>query len=119
MARKRITALLTVLALAIAGAGLFAAWAAGEGCNEACQADYADDIAACDEAWQQALADLAAEREECIADAGWNWLERMRCETAYESGKDRAEVDRNRCYNEASDALADCLIGCQSSPSAP
>ena len=119
MARRSFTTLLIVVSLAFAGAGLFVAWAAGDGCSEACQAEYADNVAACDAAWQQAMADLAAEREQCLADAGWDYMARLRCEVAYESGKDHAEADRNRCYNEASDELASCLADCSGSPSNP
>ncbi|MDQ7007660.1 MAG: hypothetical protein Q9Q40_10535 [Acidobacteriota bacterium] len=113
--RKYAGFLLLTASLAWSLVGL--AVAAGE-CEQLCQQQYAEDLAQCVDAHQQALAQAAADREACLEQAQ-SFLDQLRCQTAYQSARSRADLARTRCEHQAESALAQCLVDCSQSPAAP
>ena len=95
------------------------ALAAGtEECRRECEATYADDLAACADAFAQASADIDAQYQACV-DSAQTFFDRLRCLVERESAMEQAKLDRQRCEHAAENDLAQCLLDCETSPATP
>jgi hypothetical protein len=108
--------LLTIFALVLGGIGLVGA--VDGACEQACQDEYQRASAECREAYQEAIDEAQAQRDQCLEDAT-NYFQKLRCLTDYELDKERAHLELLRCENDARVAFARCLNACQTSPSSP
>lgn len=109
------------LVIAFVAMAVFAATtlAAGtEECRRECQATFADDLAACADAFSQASAEIDAQYQACV-DSAQSFFDRLRCLVERESAMDQAKLDRQRCEHAAENDLAQCLLDCESSPATP
>ncbi len=114
--RRLAMVLLLVLCVAWAGVGLSLAGASD--CTAACSEQYAEDLAVCGNAYQQTLADALAERAECTAAAVMP-MDYIRCYAAYSSAKAHADAQRLVCQHAAEATMLQCIYDCSQSPAAP
>ncbi|GAB4225697.1 MAG: hypothetical protein Kow0062_28010 [Acidobacteriota bacterium] len=107
-----------VVFLVVAAIGIGAVVAGAEECRRECQDRFADDLAACADAFDQARAEIDAQYQECLAGAQ-SFFDRLRCLVERETALDQAKLERARCEHAAETDFAQCLLDCETSPSAP